>query len=98
MIEIVTIIKELGVVVGIPLARGAIGWFINSMKDNVIDEIEWHRLGVTVVQIAAISLSAYFGLNGILNGLGVSIDLDLLSTTVGVTLIDLIRSWFKKKE
>lgn len=57
------ILKDLAVIVGIPVIRSVAGWANNALKDKKVTRFEKKKLAQTVVRVGTIGLMGYFGLS-----------------------------------
>lgn len=83
---------NLGILVGVPAARGIAGWLENALADKQITKFEWAKLGETVVRIGVIGLAMYFGLNKL------GLNVDVLGASAGAVVLDFILAKFKIKK
>jgi len=84
-------IKEIAVVVGVPVARSLMGWAEASFKDGKVDTIEWKRLGETVFRVGGLGLFAYLGINAI-----PGVDINIMLPAAGAAVVDYAIHLFKK--
>ena len=86
---------ELLKLLGIPIARGFLGWVENAVKDGSVSQFEWRELGATMIRILTLAGFGYFGFNGF------GIDVDAVSVVAGSAVVDFIytkmKSMVKKK-
>ena len=87
----IEIIKDVVIVVGMPICRSVIGWAEKSLKDKIITRFEWRQLATTVTRVGTVGLVAYFGLG--------SIGLDIPAVAVGASawIFDKVISAMKEK-
>ena len=83
-------IKELAVIIGVPVVRSAFGWLQNSLKDGFISEYEWGLLGETILRVGLIGAATYYGL-------GVYFDIPIVAAGAAAFMIDKLLSALKKK-
>ena len=57
------IIKDLTIVIGVPLLRGVAGWVEKYARDGVVDALDWKRLVETILRISVPGLALYYGLD-----------------------------------
>lgn len=72
------------------LGRNLFGWFVNSMKDGEIQDYELKQLGQTYATVLGIALFTFLGL-------GVVVDVAPEQAVFIAALLDVLRSYFKKK-
>ena len=83
-------LKEIGIVIGLPVARSVAGWLVNALQDGAISDFEWARLGETVLSVGIISGAAYIGFAA------VGFDVNAIATTAGAILFDSLLRALKK--
>ena len=86
----IEIIKEMGIIVGVPILRSIAGWAENSLSDGNINEFEWKRLGETVIRVGLIAAATYYGL-------GKFFDVNIIGAGASAFLIDKLLLALKKK-
>ena len=97
--ELIEILKTAVVVVLLPLGRAALTWFVQAYNDQKIEPFEWKKLIATEVRIIALAVGSFWLLTetDIVGGLATwGINLDILITTLAVTIYDLISPIGKK--
>ncbi len=57
------VLKDMLVIVGIPVVRSISGWAIKALADNKVTKFEMKQLAQTVVRVGTIGLMGYFGLS-----------------------------------
>lgn len=85
-------LKDLGIIVGVPILRSVGGWLQNSLKDGVIDMIEWRQLGDTVIRMGLIGVATFYSLNGL------GIDISALAAGFSAFLLDKLFESMKDKK
>ena len=85
------LIKDVVIVVGMPVLRSVIGWIENAIKDKTITRFEWRQLITTITRVGTVGLVAYFGLG--------SIGMDIPAVAVGASawIFDKVISAMKEK-
>lgn len=86
------ILKNIGILVGIPILRSISGWAIKALEDSKVETFEWRLLCSTVLRVGLIGLVAYLGLNAM------GIDIGALGTATGAFVFDLILNAIKKNK
>ena len=61
--EWMVLLKDIGVVVGVPILRNVVGWAQRSFADGKVDRYEWVKLGETVFRVGAVAACGYWGLS-----------------------------------
>ncbi len=74
---------------GAVLGRNIFGWLKNSLKDGTIQSYEWKQLGKTLVTLGGFAVFTYFGIN-------VVTEVSPEEATAIATLVDVVKSHFKK--
>lgn len=85
----IELIKELGVICGIPILQSIGGWIKNALADDEITVFEWKRLAMTVVRVGSVTAAGYYGLS--LAG----IDISVMSAALGGFLFDKVHQAIK---
>jgi len=83
-------LKDVGIIVGVPVARSVIGWAGNALEDNKVTEFEWKQLASTVLRVGTIATLGYFGVAA------AGFDIPALSVAAGAYIVDLIVCAIKK--
>lgn len=86
----IEVLKDIGIAVGVPVARSVGGWLTNALKDGYIDNFEMRQLGATVLKTGIIGAMIYFGADS------VGIEVDVVGSAIAAVLLDLIASNKKK--
>ena len=84
-------IMNLAMAAGVPVLRSVSGWAVKALEDKKVTDFEWKELIKTVVNVGAVSIFAFFGLNGIFG-----LDVDALSIAAGTTLATWVFSELRK--
>ena len=84
-------IKEIGIIVGLPIVRSGCGWAVHALEDNKVTRIELKLLLATVVRVGSIGLIGYLGLNS------AGLEVPALATAAGAYIADKLFSALKKK-
>ena len=71
--------------------RNLFGWIKNSFADGKIQDYEWKQLGETIFKLGGLALFLFIGINVAVPGITIE------QSTALATLIDILRSEFKKK-
>ena len=61
----IEILKVIGILIVVPVARSVSGWLTHALDDGVITEFEWRQLGVTVIRVGTMAGLGYLGLSSI---------------------------------
>ena len=72
------------------IGRNIFGWFKNSFADGEIQDYEWKQLGETIFKLGGLSAFLFLGLSVVIPGISIE------ESTALATLIDVLRSQFKK--
>lgn len=84
------VLKDLLIIVGLPVVRSASGWAVKALADNRVTRFEWKQLAQTVIRVGTIGLMGYFGLSiaGIENA--------ALASAIGAFFVDKIFNALKQ--
>ena len=82
MINIANTIKDIAIIVGIPMFRSVAGWAVKALEDKKVTKFEWKLLASTVIRVGLIGLAGYFGLNGL------GIDVSALGAAFSAVIVD----------
>lgn len=85
-----SVIKEIFVIVGIPIARSILGWLKISLEDNIISYFEWKKMVVTIIQVGTATICTYYGLQ--LAG----VDIPVLAASFAGVMFDKVISALKE--
>lgn len=85
------LIKDIAIIIGIPVVRSVAGWGAKALEDNKITTFEWKQLFSTVVRVGTIGTVAYVGLN--VSG----IDVPALGAMAGAFFFDKLYNLLKRK-
>lgn len=85
------VLKDLGVIVGIPILRSVAGWAEHALKDNKVTKFELKKMFVTIVRVGAIGIVGYLGLNG------VGVDVSGIAAGAGAFIFDKVIHSVKKE-
>ena len=55
------LLKDLSIIVGIPVVRSVAGWAVKALADNRVTRFELRQLGQTVIRVGLLGLMGYFG-------------------------------------
>jgi len=55
-------LKDLLIIIGVPVFRSVAGWATIALKDNKVTRFELKKLTSTVVRVGSMALMGYFGL------------------------------------
>ena len=83
-------IKNISLVVGIPILRSIAGWANNALEDGKIEAFEIKKLLATVVRVGGIAIVGYLGLNSL------GFDVSAVAATAGAYIADWIFKAIKK--
>jgi len=86
------ILKDIGVAVGIPVARSFAGWLKHALEDKKVSEFELKLLGSTVIRVGTVSVMMYLGLNGM------GFDVSVIGASASAFVIDLLLKAFRSKK
>ena len=62
------LIKDVVIVVGMPVLRSAIGWAESAVKDKTITRFEWRQLATTVTRVGTVGLGVMSSTVGTVGG------------------------------
>lgn len=63
--EISMVMKDLGVLVGVPVLRSVAGWAEKALEDNVITRFEWNELIKTVIRVGSLGFIGFLGFSSV---------------------------------
>jgi len=86
------IIKDVVIVVGMPVVRSVVGWAEHALKDNKVTRFEAKELLTTVTRVGTVGLVAYFGLSSM------GFDIPALAVGASAWIFDKIISAMKEKK
>jgi hypothetical protein len=89
-IEVLNLVKDIAIIIGMPILRSVTGWAQNALQDNVVSTFEWKQLAETVIRVGTISIVAYLGFNS------VGVDISAWAASFGAIAADLLFSALKK--
>ena len=75
-------LKELAIIVGIPVVRSVLGWITKALEDGIITYFEWKLLCSTVIRVGSIGLAGFYGLGAM------GLDVPALSVALGAFVTD----------
>jgi len=75
-------LKEIGIVVLIPVIRSVSGWLTKALEDGKVSTFEWKQLTSTVIRVGVIGVAGYFSLNGF------GLDVSVFAAMMGAILAD----------
>ena len=55
--------NNLWIIPGTALVRSILGWAENALEDNVINLLEWRKLGATIIRMGLPMVALILGLN-----------------------------------
>jgi len=84
-------LKEIGIVIGVPLIRSVGGWLTKALEDGKITPFEWKQLTSTVVRVGIIGIAGYFSLNGF------GVNISVFAAMMGAILADKLFGAIKEK-
>lgn len=61
--DYVNLVKDLAIVVGVPVFRSVAGWANAALEDGKVTEFEFKELAKTVIRVGSVGLVGYFGLD-----------------------------------
>ena len=88
----IEIIKDLAIVVGVPIIRSVSGWLHHSLEDGKICTFELKKLADTVLRLGISGILIYFGASGI------GLDVDVITASASAFVLDLLISAMKSKK
>ena len=63
MMEFVNVVKDLVIIVGVPVFRSAAGWATKALEDYQITRFELKKLCATIMRVGSLGLIGYLGLS-----------------------------------
>ena len=84
-------LKEIGIVIVVPMFRSIAGWAVKALKDNKVTKFELKELASTVIRVGVIGVAGYFSLNGF------GLDISVFAAMMGAILADKLFGAIKEK-
>ena len=83
-------LKEVGIILGIPVIRSVGGWLNNALEDKRITPFEVQELLRTVIRVETIAIMTYLGLGGL------GYDVTEIGAVASAFIIDMLFGSLKK--
>ncbi len=86
------LLKDLSIIVGIPVVRSVAGWAVKALADNRVTRFELRQLGQTVIRVGLLGLMGYFGLSEL------GVDNAAIASAIGAFFVDKLFNALKQNK